>query len=42
MKIAVIGAGATGLATAYYLSKKEHKVTIYESSNNIGGHASTF
>tara|TARA_A100001037_G_scaffold67992_1_gene60468 strand:+ start:299 stop:1615 length:1317 start_codon:yes stop_codon:yes gene_type:complete len=42
MKIAVIGAGATGLATAYYLSKKEHKVTIYESSNYIGGHASTF
>ena len=42
MKIAIIGAVATGLATAYYLSKKEHQVTIFESSNYIGGHASTF
>ena len=43
MKIAIIGAGITGLATAYYLSKEsKYDITIYESSNFMGGHASTF
>jgi len=42
MKIAIIGAGATGLATAYYLSKKNHEVIVYEQSEYAGGHASTF
>ena len=42
MKVAIIGAGATGLAIAYYLSKKNHAVTIYERSSDIGGQASTF
>ena len=37
MKIAVIGAGITGLSTAYYLSQKGHTVTIYEQSDHAGG-----
>lgn len=29
-KVAVIGAGITGITTAYYLAKKGYKVTVYE------------
>ena len=42
MKIAIIGAGATGLAAAYDLSKWGHEVKIYERDKFLGGHASTF
>jgi len=42
MKFGIIGAGATGLAAAYDLSRKGHQVKIFESSDFIGGHASTF
>ena len=42
MKFGIIGAGATGLAAAYDLSRKGHEVKIFESSDFIGGHASTF
>ena len=42
MKFGIIGAGATGLAAAYDLSSKGHEVKIFESSDFIGGHASTF
>ncbi len=37
IKIAVIGAGASGLATAYELTKLGFSVEVYEKSNNIGG-----
>lgn len=37
MKIAVIGAGATGLTAAWRLSSKGHSVTVYEKSGSIGG-----
>lgn len=37
MRIAIIGAGITGLSTAYYLSQKGHTVTIYEQSDHAGG-----
>lgn len=37
MKIAIIGAGITGLSTAYYLSQKGYTVTIYEQSDHAGG-----
>lgn len=37
MKIAVIGAGVGGLATAILLSKKGHEVHVYESSDVPGG-----
>lgn len=37
MKIAIIGAGATGLAAGWKLSSKGHSVTIYERSDRLGG-----
>ncbi|MEL7586386.1 MAG: protoporphyrinogen oxidase [Prolixibacteraceae bacterium] len=37
MKIAVIGAGLTGLVTAYYLRKQGLNVTVYEKSDRPGG-----
>lgn len=37
MKIAVIGAGLTGLVTAYYLRKQGLDVTVYEKSDRPGG-----
>ena len=40
MKIAIIGSGISGLASAYYLSK-EHSVTLFEKNNYIGGHTAT-
>jgi oxygen-dependent protoporphyrinogen oxidase len=40
--IVIIGAGITGLATAYYLEKAGHtNITILECSNRSGGKAST-
>ena len=41
MKIGIIGAGAAGLAAAFDLSAKGHKVVVYESAPFIGGQAST-
>lgn len=40
MKIAVIGAGISGMASAYYLSKK-HEVHLFESAERLGGHTNT-
>ena len=42
MKVGIIGAGITGLTSAYDLSKAGHDVVVFESSNQLGGHASTF
>lgn len=39
-RIAVIGAGVSGLTAAYLLSKK-HQVSVFEKSANIGGHTAT-
>ncbi|MGB5792668.1 NAD(P)/FAD-dependent oxidoreductase, partial [Poseidonibacter sp.] len=39
-KIAVLGAGISGLSAAYLLSKK-HDVDLYEKDNRLGGHART-
>ncbi len=41
MKIAVIGSGISGLAAAYYLSKK-HKVDLLEQYDHFGGHSYTY
>jgi protoporphyrinogen oxidase len=41
MKIGIIGAGAAGLAAAFDLSGKGHKVVVYEAAPFIGGQAST-
>jgi protoporphyrinogen oxidase len=37
MRIGIIGAGFTGLAAGYYLSKKGHNVSIFETENTPGG-----
>lgn len=37
MKIGIIGGGLMGMATAYYLNKKGHEVTILEKEEEIGG-----
>lgn len=42
MNIAIIGAGATGLAAAHDLLKRGHAVTIYEASDAPGGLAAGF
>jgi predicted NAD/FAD-binding protein len=38
--IAVVGAGISGLAAAYLLSRK-HRVTLYERESRLGGHTHT-
>src|SRR5215469_2046866 len=37
MKIAIIGAGFTGLSAAYQLVKQEHEVTVFEKDSQPGG-----
>ena len=39
---AIVGAGISGLVSAYFLAKKGHKVSIYESSNKVGGITNDF
>ena len=41
MRIAIIGGGVSGLVSAYKLSK-DHKITIYEKSAEIGGLLSSY
>lgn len=41
-KIIIVGAGITGLVTAYELLKQGHKVNIIEKENDIGGLARSF
>lgn len=40
MRIAIIGSGISGLASAWRLSK-EHEVTLYEANDYLGGHTHT-
>lgn len=35
--IAIVGAGLTGLTTAYRLKQRGHRVVVYEASDRIGG-----
>jgi len=42
MQIAIIGAGAAGLAAAYDLTRAGHAVTIYEAAAEVGGLAAGF
>ena len=40
MKIAVIGSGISGLASAHYLSER-HEVWMFEAGSRVGGHTAT-
>jgi predicted NAD/FAD-binding protein len=40
MKIAVVGGGISGLASAFWLGNR-HAVTLYEAAPRLGGHANT-
>jgi predicted NAD/FAD-binding protein len=40
MKIAIIGAGISGLTAAYYLNQ-HHQVSVFEAADKIGGHTAT-
>ena len=40
MKIAIVGAGISGLVSAYLLCQ-EHEITVYEAEDYIGGHTNT-
>ncbi|XP_042405566.1 uncharacterized protein LOC121995859 [Zingiber officinale] len=41
MRVAVVGAGITGLAAAYTLAKAGAEVVVYEKEGYLGGHAKT-
>lgn len=41
MDIAIIGGGASGMASAYYLSKLGHHVTVFEKQPYLGGNVRT-
>lgn len=40
-RVAILGAGATGLAAAYYLALRGHASTIFERTSGIGGRIET-
>jgi predicted NAD/FAD-binding protein len=40
MRIAVVGAGISGLASAYFLAR-QHKVKLFERNDYFGGHSNT-
>ena len=41
MHIAVVGAGISGLGSAFYLEQAGHTVTLFEAANYFGGHTHT-
>ena len=41
MRVAIIGAGFSGMLAAYQLEKKGVHVTVYEKEEHIGGHCRT-
>ncbi len=42
MRIGIIGAGLTGLTAAFELTRRGHKVTVWEKENAVGGEAAAF
>lgn len=41
MRVAVVGAGISGLVSAYVLAKAGVEVVLYEKEDYLGGHART-
>ncbi len=41
MRIAVVGAGISGLGSAFYLERVGHAVTLFEAADYFGGHTHT-
>ncbi|HEY5309846.1 MAG TPA: FAD-dependent oxidoreductase [Casimicrobiaceae bacterium] len=41
MRIAIVGAGISGLGAALLLTRQGHAVTLFESSSTLGGHTAT-
>ncbi|MDR2408194.1 MAG: FAD-dependent oxidoreductase, partial [Bacteroidales bacterium] len=41
-RIAIIGAGPMGLATAYYLTEKGFKPDLFECDDRVGGMSASF
>ena len=41
MKVAILGAGFSGMLAAYLLDKEGIEVTVYEKEDHIGGHCKT-
>jgi len=41
MKIAIIGGGASGMATAHLLQNRGHQITVYEKQSQLGGNIKT-
>lgn len=41
MRVAVIGAGVSGLVAAHVVAKAGVKVVLYEKEDYLGGHAKT-
>ncbi len=42
MRLCIVGAGFTGLTTAYYLTQRDHQVSVFEKNFFFGGLASSF
>ncbi len=40
-RIAIVGAGISGLTAAWYLSKAGHRVEVFEANEYLGGHTCT-
>src|SRR6478735_1332750 len=40
MRIAIVGTGVAGMASAHMLHP-EHRITVYEAADRLGGHSNT-